>query len=210
MNVTDVCNMALASLGKGRIASLDEQSENGRQCKLFYDYTKQRLLREYTWSFAKRVDKLARLDSVNPFWQYVYSYPNKCVCVKRIFQCEETTDDEGNVRKVTLLKRMPEDREKYEVYMVSDNIRGIGCDIESAWLEYVYDIDDLNVCTSDFIEALTHMLAYNLALALTGNMQLKNSEYQQAMAVLNRAKYTNAEEQHKKVERPAGYFDARY
>lgn len=210
MNVTDVCNMALASIGKGRIASLDEQSEAGRQCKLFYDYTKERLLREYTWGFAKRVEQLAELETVNPFWRYVYAYPSKCICVKRIFRCEEYIDDKGVKRKAVEYKRLPEDKDKYEIYMVSDNVRGIGCDVQDAWLEYVYDIEDLNVCSSDFIEALTHMLAYNIALSLTGNMQLKNSEYQQAMAVLNRAKYTNAAEQEKKVERPEGYFAARF
>ena len=209
MNITDVCNMSLAYLGKGRIASIDEQTEQARQCKLFYEYTKQRLLREYTWGFAKRIVKLADLDIVNPFYRCVYAYPNGCVCVKRIFECQDMLDDEERVRKVAIVDYTEAKREKYEVYMVSDNVRGIGCDVEKAWCEYVYDVVDLNICSSDFIEALTHMLAYEMALALTGNMQLKNSEYQQAMAVLDRAKYTSAAEAHKDIKRSQGYFDAR-
>lgn len=209
MNVTDICNMALSYLGKGRIASLDEQSENARQCKLFYTYTKNRLLREYSWGFAKRITQLAELDTVNPFWSHVYAYPSKCLCVRRIFNCTDILDENKKIKKAANLRVMAEDRDKYEIYMVSDNVRGIACDTGDAWLEYTYDIDDLNVCSSDFIEALTHMLAYEIALALTANMQLKNSEYQQAMAVLNRAKYTSAAEEHKQVQRPQGYFEAR-
>ena len=94
--------------------------------------------------------------------------------------------------------------------MVSANVCAIGCDVEDAWVEYPYDVDDLNVCSSDFIEALTHMLAYNIALPLTGNMQLKNAEYQQAMAILNRARYTSAAESHVKPQHPEGYFEARF
>ena len=61
MTPTDICNMALAFIAKGRISSMDEQTEQGRQCKLFYEITKRDLLRNYTWGFAKKIDKLAEL-----------------------------------------------------------------------------------------------------------------------------------------------------
>ena len=40
MTPTDICNMALAFIAKGRISSMDEQTEQARQCKLFYDIVK--------------------------------------------------------------------------------------------------------------------------------------------------------------------------
>ena len=46
MNNTDICNMALAYLAKGRISSIDENNELARQCKLFYDHSRKGLLRE--------------------------------------------------------------------------------------------------------------------------------------------------------------------
>lgn len=49
LNITDVCNMALAHIAKGRISNIDEQSELARQCKLFYEPTRKELLRSYTW-----------------------------------------------------------------------------------------------------------------------------------------------------------------
>ena len=46
MNITDVCNIALAHIAKAKIASIDEASEQARQCKLFYDSTKKQLDRK--------------------------------------------------------------------------------------------------------------------------------------------------------------------
>ena len=66
MNNTDICNMALAYLAKGRISSIDENNELARQCKLFYDHSRKGLLREYSWGFAKRIIRLAELDASNP------------------------------------------------------------------------------------------------------------------------------------------------
>ena len=83
MNNTDICNMALAYLAKGRISSIDENNELARQCKLFYDHSRKGLLREYSWGFAKRIIRLAELDASNPDWKYVYAYPEKCVCARR-------------------------------------------------------------------------------------------------------------------------------
>lgn len=90
MSPTDICNMALAYIAKSRIASMDEQTEAARQCKLFYDTTRKQLLREYSWGFAKRVDKLAELTQADksPYWKYIYAYPERCVCVRKIFDAE--------------------------------------------------------------------------------------------------------------------------
>ena len=65
MNSTDICNMALAYIGQGRIASLEEKGEEAVQCKLFYNHLRRKLLSEYRWNFAERYVKLALLDKKN-------------------------------------------------------------------------------------------------------------------------------------------------
>lgn len=195
LNATEICNIALSHLAKGRISSIDEQSEQARQCKLLYDYTRQALLREYDWGFAKRLVKLAEVKTENPRWDYVYQYPNHCIQVRRIF--DSVINGENN------------DRDKYEVYMVSDNVRGIGCDVAQAWCEYTYDAVDTEQFPSDFVEALTHMLASNMAMQLTGNMQIQSSEFQHAQAIINKAIYTTASEKYEKPEPPTKYFNGR-
>ncbi|MBR6510860.1 MAG: hypothetical protein IKT51_01260 [Phascolarctobacterium sp.] len=198
LNNTDICNMALAYLAKGRIANINEQSELARQCKLFYETTKKSLLRDYSWGFAKRVIKLAELTEESPYWNNLYAYPEKCVCVRKIFAA-----DNGKI--VTA----EQEKEKWDLFLATDNVLAIGCDIEQAWMEYTYDVDDAELFSADFLEAFTHMLAFNICLQLTGNTVLQQQQYQLAQNALSRAKYTTAAEKHSKPEYPSKYFDGR-
>lgn len=209
LNATEICNIALSHLAKGRILSIDENTEQARQCKLFYDYTRQSLLREYNWGFAKRLVKLAEVKTDDPRWACVYQYPANCIQVRRIFNVMTTYDAYNNPRIVERKSVCDKDRHKYEIYMVSDNVRGIGCDVRTAWCEYTYDAIDTEQFPSDFVEAFTHMLASNMAMQLTGNMNIQNAEYQHAQAIINKAVYTTASEQYEKPEPPKKYFDGR-
>lgn len=195
MNNTDICNMALAYLAKGRISSIDENNELARQCKLFYDHSRKGLLREYSWGFAKRIIRLAELDASNPDWKYVYAYPEKCVCARRIFNEKETVNSL--------------DKDKYDLFLISDNTQAIGCDVYQAYLEYTYDAEDAEFFSSDFVEALARMLAFNICLQLNGNGTIQQTQYQLAQAALSRAKYTTAAERQDKLDYPDKYFTAR-
>lgn len=200
MTPTDICNMALAFIAKGRIASMDEQTEQARQCKLFYEQTKIDLLRNYTWGFAKRVSKLAELTQAeaSPYWKYIYAYPQKCVAVRKIFD------------KETGKQVLAGQQEEWDLYMASDNVLGIGCDVPQAYLEYTYDVDDTNLFSADFVDAFSHMLAFNICLQLTGNSGLQQTQYQLAQQALMRAKYTTASEKHNIPDYPSKYFDGRF
>ena len=200
MTPTDICNMALAFIAKGRIASMDEQTEQARQCKLFYEQTKIDLLRNYTWGFAKRVSKLAELTQAeaSPYWKYIYAYPQKCVAVRKIFD------------KETGKQVLAGQQEEWDLYMASDNVLGIGCDVPQAYLEYTYDVDDTNLFSADFVDAFSHMLAFNICLQLTGNSGLQQTQYQLAQQALMRAKYTTASKKHSIPDYPSKYFDGRF
>lgn len=199
MTPTDICNMALAYLAKGRIANMDEHTEQARQCKLFYDSTKKDLLRNYTWGFAKKIDKLAELTQAekNPYWMYIYAYPQKCVAVRKIFD------------KETGSQVLAGQQEEWDLYMATDNVLAIGCNIEKAYLEYTYDVDDPGLFSPDFLDAFTHMLAFKICVQLTGNSGLQQTQYQLAQAALMRAKYTTAQEKHSVPDYPTKYFDGR-
>ncbi|CAJ0600729.1 unnamed protein product [Cylicocyclus nassatus] len=86
------------------------------------------------------------------------------------------------------------DKQKYELFMANDNQVALGCNIPLAYAEYIYDIDDINVVPSDFLEAFAHMLAANIAIPLTGSQELKNMEYQLATVALQDARYHSAME----------------
>lgn len=199
MDITDVCNMSLAYLSKGRIASIEEQTEPARQCKLFYASTKKNLLRSYSWGFAKRIAQLAELSVDSPYWQYVYAYPEKCLAVRKIFSAETGA----------VIRAGEKQEEEWDLYMATDNVLGIGCNVPKAWLEYTYDVDDAELFSSDFLDAFTHMLAFNICIQLTGNSGLQQMQYQLAQATLQKAIYTTASEKKEKPDYPSSYFDGR-
>lgn len=60
-NRIDICNMALAQLGMEQISSWDDDRASARQVKIFYNVCKERLLREYNWSFAIKEEKLTQI-----------------------------------------------------------------------------------------------------------------------------------------------------
>lgn len=199
MTPTDICNMALAFIAKSRIVNMDEQTETARQCRLFYDITKKQLLREYSWGFAKRIDKLAELTQADPspYWRYIYAYPERCVAVRKIFNAESG-------REI-----LAGQQDEWDLYMAASNVLGIGCNISKAYLEYTYDVDDVELFSSDFLDAFTHMLAFNICQQLTGNGSLQQTQYQLAQNALMRAKYTTASERNQKPDYPSKYFDGR-
>ena len=93
MNSTDICNMALAYIGQGRIASIEEESEEAIQCGIFYDHLRRKLLSEHRWGFAERYVKLALLNEKIPGWKYIYAYPAKCLVIRKIYEKESAREN---------------------------------------------------------------------------------------------------------------------
>ena len=89
MNTTDICNMALSSIGQGRIVSLTEDSETARQCAIYYDLLRKSLLDTFRWGFAERSKKLAEVNAEMPGWDHVYAVPNDCRIVRQIYNRNE-------------------------------------------------------------------------------------------------------------------------
>lgn len=84
---TEICNLALSHLGVGKeIANLEtERSPEAAACRRFYEITRDAVLREYHWPFAKRVAPLALVNSnPNDEWGYSYRYPTDCSKIRRI------------------------------------------------------------------------------------------------------------------------------
>ena len=72
-----------------------------------------------------------------------------------------------------------------------------------------YARSQIEMFSSDFLSAFTHMLAFNICVQLTGNSGLQQTQYQLAMAALQKAKYTTASEKKELPDYPSKYFDGR-
>lgn len=194
MNSTDICNMALAYIGQGRIASLGEESEEAAQCRLFYDHLRRRLLAQHYFSFSAREAKLALLDRERQGYSFVYATPAKCLLLQHVYE-------KGKARAAK--------KGAWRIVMLSDSVQGIATDIEEAWASYTADIENAAVFSDVFIEALTHGLASAIAIPLSGSGSLQQAHYQLMERAVMTAKFESERQNDHKPLFPTAYTEGR-
>lgn len=197
MTNTDICNLALAFIGQGRIDSIDEKIESARQCKLHYDHVRQYMLQMHRWGFADKYMKLASLDTTTPGWKYTYIYPKDCLAIKQIYNSEGAAVKDGEYNE-------------YAMGTMDTSTRVIVSNIENAYADYTMDIENADMFSPDFTEALSRGLAAVLAFPLTGSISIQNAQLQLREVAINRAKLTSASESHHEPDYPDKYFKSRY
>lgn len=193
MTDTDICNMALSYIGKGVISNMEEEQENARACKLYYETTRRQILRECIWGFAHRIERLAKMDIDIPGWEYVYGYPAECLKINKL--TEEVPDYQT--------------RQYWDIYNVGSSIKVVAAHLENAYIDYTWDVKDPNLWDDIFVQAFAHLLASRLAQRLVGNPQLVQQEYQFYQATIMAAKTQDAREEEPRVDFRSSYIEAR-
>lgn len=193
---TDICNLALSYLAKGRIISLTQNTEEARQCSMHYDHCRKMLLRSYRWGFARRIEKLALTASTIPGWEFVYGYPSNCLAIRFVFE-----KDEAARKEVT--------KNQFDVAVV-DGVTVIGTDVENAWCEYTEDVVEVAKMTEEFVEALARYLAASMAMVVTGNAEMMNTNYQLMQVALQQAQVEAAREREQTPQWPTKYAEVRF
>lgn len=196
MNSTDICNMALGAIGQGRIASLDEESEQARNCRMFYDMVRQNLLTTYVWEFAQRQAKLALMDVETMGWNFTYAYPAAALVVRNVF------DKDFAWRKDDYTK-------EFTIVAVNETQKGICTNIENAYCEYTADVENASIFPPAFQQTLVYSLAASLAYPLCGSSNLQQINYQMAQNALMQAKFVSAIQDEHKPSLPNRYWKAR-
>lgn len=188
--------MALGYIAKTRIFSLEDKSEEARMCKLYYDHLRRLLLRNYTWGFARKVVKLSLLDKSVAGYEYVYAYPSGCLAVRKIYN-----EQGANVKEY--------EKEKYDVFVMDNGVVAVACDVEDAFIEYTHDVVDADTFSVDFVEALSRIIAYNIAQSLTGSATMAQEQYQVFREMIANAKLASANEREQKPHFPDDYISVR-
>ncbi|BEU87826.1 hypothetical protein TAMA11512_12900 [Selenomonas sp. TAMA-11512] len=197
MTKIDVCNMALGYLNVGRIKSLEEDAAEAKLCDMYYDMVRKRILRMYSWGFARRTEKLTRVRTLLPGWAYVYAYPARAILVRFVFDAEHAREREMH-------------RQEFYITQLDGTGLIIGSDVEHAWAEYTMDKTEVSTMPVEFINALSHMLASEMAMTLTGNTELMNIHLQLARAAIDTAKHQDAVEGERETLYPQTYANARF
>lgn len=169
----EICNLALSNIRAGSINSFNEGSVQAQQCKLKYGILRDRCLREIAWQFNNTIRPLASL-SVDIFnWAYTYSYPVDCLKIHRLVGAYEaipqgSSDVVSRLRDPSILSlRDAKKQIPYEVFNV-DDVRVIGADESNLRANFARKVTDPNLFSDDFIMALSHLMASELAVPIVG------------------------------------------
>lgn len=169
----EICNLALSNIRAGSINSLTESSLQAQLCKLKYPIFRDRCLREIPWQFNRKIRELASVTTNIFNWSYAYSYPVDCLKIHRLVGEYEEVQEGGNdfvsrlldsrVRVATdLRKQIP-----YEVFNFDDT-KTIGANQPNLRIDFASKVTDPNLFSDDFILALSHLLASELAIPIVG------------------------------------------
>ena len=148
----DICNRALFHVGANLITDIDSSDESAVACRLFFEQSLRKALRDHPWGFALTAIPLSPLATqgtvLNLNYTYAYSYPFDCVYPVEIVN--------------------PRGREDKTIeYKVQGN--AILTNEPDAVLSYVAATSASNVKDESFLEMLEYLLAAKIGLRLTGN-----------------------------------------
>ena len=174
----DIANLAIARLADVANVSVIDPPEGGTTSELvarFLPMARDTLLQMHTWTFATRTVRLARLAEEPVDWDYMYASPANMLKALSVRQ-------EGWVMDVF----------DFDVESNADGRLVILTDADAAVLRYTERVTDTNRFSPLFVDALSWMLASNLAGPLirgessltVSNQCLKNAQVLVGQAVI--------------------------
>lgn len=165
-----ISNQALRHVAVDKpIASVAEQSTNALTIAAFYDTTRDEVLREFNWPFARRYAALTLVGGtitvpVTMDFQYSYRMPTDCLLPRRILtgNRQETADGDNRITFT-----VGGDATGGLIY--TDFQAQAASDFLPAQpqLEYTAEVTDETQFASDFSQAFALKLAYYIAPSLS-------------------------------------------
>ena len=179
-----ICNLALGKIGAERITSLSQDKKEAKLCSLFYSEKRDEVLEAHPWNFATDRVALTQIGTA-PISGYAYQYqlPVSPKCLKVL----EITESVGNWK------------------VEGDYLL---CNEDTVEIRYIKQVVDVSKFDSLFTDALACLLASELAIPITENLQMANMMYQKYLVVLRRARGEDNMEQNKEYDEPAMWGDA--
>lgn len=185
----DICNNALDLIGQGiHIKSFDDQTKEADLCRRNYQQIVDRCLTKYNFSFARKDELITNSylvsDVVSIPYKYTYKIPSDVMNILYLERYSKSKDETINNK----------DTIKFNFRVVKINnipTRCIVTNIEAPFVvQYQSFIDDPNLFSVQFTEAVEYMLGARLASALihggTG-LNTSNNLMQNALMLLQLA-----------------------
>lgn len=232
----DICNSALSSVGtRSTIASIDEDSEEARQCKRWYASTLLQGLRAAHWGFAKKMTMPALFKAApgtaenpstanvtgwdpsqpQPPWSYEYVYPTDCI-MGRYVQSQNMV---GPIPSIPIFTsptaQLPLNFPKVpfevgnDVDSQANQLRVIMTNASKAILCYTVLVTDQNLWDPFFNNMIIAALAASVTMGLTGDKQLAQMLNGQANSYIAQARAQDANESLTVIDIPTDWIQAR-
>lgn len=167
----EICNLALGHIRAGSINELTESSIQAQNCKLLYPILRDQTLIDVPWQFAHRVTPLAVLSDVEIFnWTYAYQYPTDSLQINQLLldSSEVSTATSASEAYLYNLQVPNVNRQvEYKIYNDNNN-RVIGANATLLRADYRAKITNTLMFDAQFIMALSHLLAAELAVPIIG------------------------------------------
>lgn len=197
-SVVEICSLALSHVGGYYLESLDEPRKEARECKRLYAPARDATLEVFDWGFARKRLALGLLADTVDGWDYVYAWPSDCAMPRRIY-------DPSNPENTQETDPIPMDLGVNSAL----SKRTIMTDQEDAILIYTAKVEDSNVYTASFVDALSWRLASDLAIPLRSDSKLQQNFLQQFRLRIGEAGVSSANADKKKPSSVSSFQSAR-
>lgn len=175
---TDIVNIALRRIGGERISSLQQDTSiEAVVARDIYDEARRDLLNSHNWNFAIKRTQFQEADSEdtttapNFGWDYAYRLPDDLI---RLISVHPIDNDNASV--------------EYRLEFMSTDDRVLLTNSNQIFIRYVWDMEDPNVMSASFRDALAWRLARDFALAIYKNTGSAEMADQMERRTLARAK----------------------
>ena len=169
----EICNLALSNIRSQGINSLTEGSLQAQQCALKYPILRDFLLSDMEWNFSQSIAPLAPLTIEVFGWSNVYQYPTDCLYNDRLIL--NYSANSADVGGMISRPRYADDpylpdlaaQVQYKVMNI-DGQRVIVSNDAGLRASYRKRVSDTSVYSSQFVLALSWLLASDIAIPIVG------------------------------------------
>lgn len=167
-NQLDISNAALIRIGAEPVIALSDGGKGAKACVARFSQAKKYLLRRHPWNFAIARIILNTPEEEAPDFGFSFSFvlPTNCL---RVLEVE---DEDYRIEGKTIL-----------------------CDSSSINLRYIKDVDEDDINDSNFRDALSAYLAWDICYYVTQSATLKQVLWAEFKDIFSKAKTPDAQEE---------------
>ena len=187
-SVTSIVNNALRELGGSRITSLTDGTTNANIANDVYTDVRQAALRSHHWNFATTRVKLGKLAAAP-----VFGFDNKFQLSADHLRVVAVYNNDGGVGTV------PYRIEQKAIHSNADDL----------YLEYIKNVTDPNLMTSDFRRYLEFLLAAAMAMGVTNSRGMRDDMDKAATKQFRKSKGSDSIENYPDAQQNGSWLDER-